>query len=108
MARTELPQQGQIYFLVLDGRGGGGVVPVPLCVPVLVIWNPANSLRLMRMSVKTVLQYEVQQFVRGALWSPPVFVAMLHYQAVGFGGGFEAAIVVGVAPAAILYAVLIV
>lgn len=57
---------------------------------------------------QTVLQYEVQQFVRGACVAPPVFVAMLHYQAVGFGGGFEAAIVVGVAPAAILYAVLIV
>ena len=52
---------------------------------------------------QTVLQYEVQQFVRGACVAPPVFVAMLHYQAVGFGGGFEAAIVVGVAPAAILY-----
>ena len=40
--------------------------------------------------------------------APPVFVAMLHYQAVSFGGGFEAAIVVGVAPTAILYAVLVV
>ena len=57
---------------------------------------------------QTVLQYEVQQFVRGACVAPPVFVAVLHYQAVGFGGGFEAAIVVGVAPAAILYAVLVV
>ena len=40
--------------------------------------------------------------------APPVFVAVLHYQAVGFGGGFEAAIMVGVAPAAILHAVLVV
>ena len=36
VARTEFPQQGQIYFLVLDGRGGG-VVFVPLCLPVPVI-----------------------------------------------------------------------
>lgn len=36
VARTELPQQGQIYFRVLDGRGGG-VVFVPLCLPVPVI-----------------------------------------------------------------------
>ena len=40
--------------------------------------------------------------------APPVFVAVLHQQPVGFGGGFEAAIVVGVAPTAILYAVLVV
>ena len=32
VARTEFPQQGQIYFRVLDGRGGG-VVFVPLCLP---------------------------------------------------------------------------
>ena len=36
VARTEFPQQGQIYFRVLDGRGGG-VVFVPLCLPVPVI-----------------------------------------------------------------------
>lgn len=36
VARTEFPQQGQIYFRVLDGRGGG-VVFVPLCRPVPVI-----------------------------------------------------------------------
>ena len=57
---------------------------------------------------QAVLQNEVQQLVRGACVAPPVFVAMLHYQAVGFGGGFEAAIVVGIAPTAILYAVLVV
>lgn len=40
--------------------------------------------------------------------APSVFIAVLHQQPVSFGGDFEAAVVVGVAPAAILYAVLIV
>ena len=57
---------------------------------------------------QAIFQYEVQQLVRGACVAPPVFVAMLHYQAVGFGGGFEAPVMVGVAPTAILYAVLVV
>ena len=57
---------------------------------------------------QAVLQYEVQQLVRGACVAPPVFVAVLHQQPVSFGGNFEASIVVGIARTAILYAVLVV
>ena len=57
---------------------------------------------------QAVLQYEVEKRVAWGSVAPPVFVAVLHDQAVGFGGGFEAAVVVGVPPAAILYAVRVV
>ena len=70
VARTEFPQQGQIYFLVLDGRGGG-VVPVPLCVPVPVTWNPANSLRFMRMSVKPFSNTKSSSASLGAVCDHP-------------------------------------
>ena len=70
VARTEFPQQGQIYFRVLDVRGG--VVPsVPLCVPVPVIWNPANSLRLMRMSVKPFSNMKSRSSSEGLVWLHP-------------------------------------
>lgn len=40
--------------------------------------------------------------------APPVLVTMGDYQTVSLGSGLKAAVVVGVAPAAILYAVLVV
>ena len=71
VARTELPQQGQIYFLVLDVRGGGVAPSAPLCVPVPVIWNPANSLRLMRMSVKPFSNMKSSSSSEGLVWLHP-------------------------------------
>ena len=56
VALTELPQHGQIYFRVLDVRGGV-VLSVPLCVPVPVMRKPVNSLRFM-----LVLYFSISNF----------------------------------------------
>ena len=52
VALTELPQQGQMYFLVLDDLGGT-MTPAPLCVPVPGIWKPVNSFLFMRISARS-------------------------------------------------------
>ena len=70
VARTEFPQQGQIYFLVLLVLVS--VVPsVPLCVPVPVIWNPENSFRFMRMSVKPFSNMKSSSSSEGLVWLHP-------------------------------------
>ena len=100
-----IPAAGANIFPCAGGtrRRGGSCAAVCPCPGDL---EPGKLVSVYENVGQAVLQYEVQQLVRGACVAPSVFVAMLHDQAVGFGGGFEAPVMVGVAPAAILYAVL--
>ena len=57
---------------------------------------------------QVIIQTELQETVTGRGMRPTVFVAVTHAQAARFCGFLEPLIVVGVAPAAILYPMLIV
>ena len=70
VARTEFPQQGHAYFLVLDVRGVT-VPAVPLCAPVPVMRKPLHSLRFIKMSVRPLFRTKFSKSSLGAVQDHP-------------------------------------
>ena len=72
VARTELPQQGQMYLRVLEVRGGV-MMPVPLWEPVPVTRMPRPSFRLISMSVRSLAITKYRSSSDGSVIAQPYF-----------------------------------
>ena len=70
VARTEFPQQGHTYFLVLDVRGVT-VPAVPLCAPVPVMRKPLHSLRFSKISVRPLFRTNSSKSSLGVVQDHP-------------------------------------
>ena len=75
VALTLIPQQGQMYFLVLEVLPVPGMLGAPLWVPVPPIWKPVNSFLFRRMSVNPFFRTNSRRLSEGEVFVQPYFLS---------------------------------